>query len=80
MVIEAFQSWAWDIDPVTGFPMNRKDPKHLYSDSMKAFAYLVDWLYYRASKKGDSYADSADWDFRIMGQSKTEQSLPWVMR
>ena len=80
MVIEAFQSWAWDIDPVTGFPMNRKDPKHLYSDSMKAFAYLVDWLYYRTAKKEDSYSDSQDWNFKVMDNYPKEQSLPWVMR
>ena len=80
--IESFQNWAWKIDQVTGYPMNTKDPSHKFSDHMKAFAYLVDWLYYKPSNRKDEYAADKDWDFRILDNAAGHrpQKNPWAMR
>ena len=63
-LIKCFQNWSYPIDKTTGTPIPGRGPTHKFSDSMKAIAYLDDYL--NDHKKTERTNEFQDWDFEVI--------------
>lgn len=66
--IKAFQNWSFEIDKETRAIKHDAKPKHpIWSHSMKAVCYLVDYEFAGGEMRSNKKDDAADWNFKIGG-------------
>ena len=69
-LIKSFQNWSYPMEKGTGLILDQAKPLHnRWSHSMKAMAYLVDYLYGQTLGLKDPNQNEY-WDFRVLNHRK----------